>query len=183
MTTTPNYSLFLDRPRWDDLHSMMRIAIVHSEFLAEGMPAALHVNGRTDHDFDRWAHFVRSRDGITHVAYEFTTGTAVAGRRMQHVTWLIRMARAVRRPLHLIVRGGADLLPLLRGGFASVTFLDTSVFIKTMMRQQAHLRDDGRTEWQQKTTALGEPLDELFASNWSVRGKFVAGLVRSAQAG
>lgn len=33
LTTTPNFSLFLDRPRWDDLHAMMRIALVHYEFM------------------------------------------------------------------------------------------------------------------------------------------------------
>ena len=73
LVTTPNYSLFLDRPRWDDLHAMMRIAIVHEEFLREGMPAALHVNGRTETDFRRWTAYVAARPEITHLAYEFTT--------------------------------------------------------------------------------------------------------------
>jgi hypothetical protein len=35
----------------DDLHSIKRIALVHSEFLDEGLPAALHVNGRSEADF------------------------------------------------------------------------------------------------------------------------------------
>lgn len=35
LATTPNYSLFVDVPRWDDLHAMKRIAIVHREFLDE----------------------------------------------------------------------------------------------------------------------------------------------------
>ena len=60
-TTSPNYSLFIDQPRWDDLHAMKRIAIVHSEMLSEGLPAALHVNGRTDTDFQRWISYIRSR--------------------------------------------------------------------------------------------------------------------------
>lgn len=51
--TSPNYSLFIDQPRWDDLHAMKRIAIVQSEFSHEGLPAALHVNGRTETDFQR----------------------------------------------------------------------------------------------------------------------------------
>lgn len=53
MVTTPNYSLSIDQPRWDDLHSLKRIAIVHEEFLNEGLPAALHVNARTDKDWER----------------------------------------------------------------------------------------------------------------------------------
>jgi hypothetical protein len=64
MTTTPNYSLILNRPRWDDLHSMKRIGLVHYEFLDEGLPAALHVNGRTDIDFFRWTEFVAARRSI-----------------------------------------------------------------------------------------------------------------------
>ncbi|MFO1100367.1 MAG: hypothetical protein U1E81_19420 [Xanthobacteraceae bacterium] len=86
LVTTPNYSLFIDRPRWDDLHAMKRIAIVHQEFLAEGMPAALHVNGRTETDFLRWADYLVARPEVTHLAYEFTT--AWAGRRELHAAWL-----------------------------------------------------------------------------------------------
>jgi hypothetical protein len=68
LVTTPNYSLFLDRPRWDDLHSIKRIALVHEEFLSEGMPAALHVNGCTETDFGRWGDYVAARPEITHLA-------------------------------------------------------------------------------------------------------------------
>ncbi len=32
LVTTPNYSLFTDQPRWDDLHSMKRIALVFQDF-------------------------------------------------------------------------------------------------------------------------------------------------------
>jgi hypothetical protein len=131
ITTTPNYSLFLDRPRWDDLHSMKRIAIVHSEFLSEGLPAALHVNGRTDADFRRCTNYVLMRPEITHLAYEFTTGTGAAGRREKHASWLVELARSVPRPLHLMIRGGAELRRSLNTTFANVTFLDTSVFMKT----------------------------------------------------
>lgn len=114
MTTTPNYSLTLNVPRWDDLYAMKRIGLVHAEFLSEGMPAALHVNGRTDTDFRRWAEFISAREEITHVAYEFTTGPGWAGRRQQHTSWLTGLARDVGRPLHLVVRGGVDVL----GSFA-----------------------------------------------------------------
>src|SRR5262249_51458579 len=73
IVTSPNYSLFIDQPRWDDLHSMKRIAIVQSEFLNGGLQAALHVNGRTELDFQRWADYVRQRPEIQIIAYEFAT--------------------------------------------------------------------------------------------------------------
>ena len=76
MTTTPNFSLFVDVPRHVDLHAIKRIGLVHSEFLAAGLPCALHVNGRVETDFRRWAAYVRARPEVTHIAYEFTTGTA-----------------------------------------------------------------------------------------------------------
>jgi len=125
MATTPNFSLFLDRPRWDDLHAMMRIALVHWEFLEEGLPAALHINGRTEADFARWASYLASRPEITHVAYEFGTGTGWAGRREQHAAWLVSLALSVGRPLVLVVRGGTDMLPSLASAYASVTVLET----------------------------------------------------------
>ncbi len=94
---------------------MKRIAIVHWEFLDEGLPAALHVNGRTETDFRRWAAFVADRPEITLLAYEFATGTGRAGRRGQHAAWLVDLARQVGRPLAIVVRGGADVLPALAG--------------------------------------------------------------------
>lgn len=165
LVTTPNYSLFLDVPRWDDLHSMKRIAIVHSEFLGEGIPTALHVNGRTDHDFLRWTEYVGARHEITHLAYEFTTGTGWRGRREQHAKWLSMLAAAVGRPLSLVIRGGADMLPVLSKTFAHVSLLETSAFMKTMMRRRAVPKSNGHLKWQASPTVAGEPLDSLLKHN------------------
>ena len=74
LVTTPNFSLFSDRPRWDDLHSIKRIATTHEEFLQVGVPAALHLNARTERDWQTWTKYVKSRDEVTHVAFEFGTG-------------------------------------------------------------------------------------------------------------
>lgn len=104
--TTPNYSLFTDAPRWDDLHAIKRIALVHAEFLAEGLPAALHVNGRTDTDFRRWGDYIAARPEVTYLAYEFSTGTGWAGRMEKHAAWLAGLAKAAGRPLALVVRWG-----------------------------------------------------------------------------
>lgn len=163
LTTTPNYSLFIDSPRWDDLHAMKRIAIVHHEFLSEGLPAALHVNGRTNTDFLRWTDFVASRPEITHLAYEFTTGTGWSGRQEQHVEWLCMIAASLSRPMNLVVRGGTDSLPTLSKAFAHVTMVDTSSFIKTMMRRSASVND--RLNWIPAPTAKGASVDDLLAHN------------------
>ncbi len=168
LVTVPNYSLFLNRPRWDDLFAMKRIAIVHQELLSEGMPAALHVNGRTDRDFERWGDYIAGRPEITHIAYEFTTGTGWGCRREHHAKWLIGLASRVQRPLHLIIRGGMEVLPALVASFEEVTVIDSSIFMKTMKRQRAVSTGNIRLDWRSELTTEGAPLDKLFAENLSV---------------
>jgi hypothetical protein len=84
LVTTPNFSLFIDQPRWDDLHSQKRILIVHEEFLREGLPTALHVNARTDRDWERWRDYIAARPEVTHIAFEFATGAGWASRTAWH---------------------------------------------------------------------------------------------------
>jgi hypothetical protein len=177
LTTSPNYSLFIDAPRWDDLHAMKRIAIVHHEFQSEGLEAALHVNGRTDTDFRRWTEFVAARPEITHLAYELTTGTGWAGRQQLHAAWLCALAAEVNRPLTLVLRGGIDVLAELTRAFAHVTLLDTSSFIKTMMRQRASL--NGRLDWLPAPTDPGTPIDDLLAENVDAVRTWIGSVVDS----
>lgn len=165
MVTTPNYSLTTNAPRWDDLYALKRIGLVHGEFLAENMPAALHVNGRTDTDFKRWTEFIAARDEITHVAYEFTTGTGWAGRREQHAAWLTKLASEVGRPLHLVVRGGFSLLGTLISAFAGLTVLETESFMRTMKRRRGLPMGTARLDWLATPTERGAPLDVLYADN------------------
>ena len=180
LVTTPNYSLFIDRPRWDDLHAMKRIAIIHEEFLREGLPAALHVNGRTESDFGRWAEYLADRTEITHLAYEFTTGTGWAGRQQQHALWLAELAAAAERPLHLLIRGGMDVLPLLARAFAGVTVLDTSIFMKTMKRQRASPRGNRALDWKGSPTLRGAPIDELFDDNCRIVEAWLGDLITAS---
>jgi hypothetical protein len=168
LITTPNYSLFTDQPRWDDLHSMKRIALVHQEFLSEGMPAALHVNARTERDWERWRDFISERPEITHIAFEFATGAGWAGRVEWHAGQLVRLAENISRPLHLVVRGGTTILPQLVGAFTSVTCLETSTFVKTMRRKAATAAANGTIRWRHAPTEKTEALDKLLADNWPV---------------
>jgi hypothetical protein len=165
LATSPNYSLFVDQPRWDDLHSMKRIGIVHSEMLNEGFQAALHVNGRTETDFQRWTEFLRSRSEIQILAYEFATGTGWIGRREIHVEWLTKLASDVGRPLDIIIRGGVELIPALARAFAHVTFIDTSAFMRTMKRRRVVLTEGGKLLWRAAPTQVGAPLDDLLNEN------------------
>lgn len=163
--TTPNYSVTVNAPCWDDLYAIKRIGLVFAEMIGEGMPTALHVNGRTDTDFKRWAEFIAAREEVTHVAYEFTTGTGWPRRRDDHAKWLCGLARDVGRPLHLVVRGGYDLLKHFVAVFAGVTVLETDSFMLTMKRQQSMRRGNSGVRRLPAPTEKGAPLDALLARN------------------
>lgn len=164
--TTPNYSLFTNVPRWDNLFNMKRIALAHEEFLAEGMAAGLHVNARTEWDWERWTEYVRDRPEVTRVAYEFATGAARGPRLGWHVQQLGLLAREVGRPLHLVVRGGTPALPELMSAFDKVTFVDTNAFTKTARARQRAYFAGNRLRWRSSATRKSEPLDDLLSHNW-----------------
>lgn len=165
LVTTPNYSLFRDVPRWDDLHAMKRIAIAWWEFVDGGVPAALHLNARTERDYERWAHFVSNRPEVTHVAFEFGTSAGRPGRREWHAAQLAAFARATGRHLHLVVRGGIAVLDVLASAFARVTLLDTTAFMKTVMRRRLGPAGNAGLVDAPAPTAVGEPLDALLEAN------------------
>ena len=165
LVTTPNYSLFRDVPRWDDLHAMKRIAIAWYEFADGGIPAALHLNARTERDYERWARFISDRPEVTHVAFEFGTSAGRPGRREWHAAQLATLAQAVDRPLHLLVRGGISVLDGLAAAFARTTLLDTTAFMKTMMRRRLGQGVSATFVDSPSPTAPGAALDELLEAN------------------
>ncbi len=187
LMTTPNYSVTVNAPRWDDLYAIKRIGLVYAEMIGEGMPTALHVNGRTDRDFKRWAEFITARDEITHIAYEFTTGTGWPMRLERHADWLCGLGRDVGRPLHLVIRGAADLVARFAATFTGVTVLETDSFIWAVKRRQAILKDAISIRTQPAPTDPGAPLDDLLASNILINRMRIENLitagVRSGTAG
>lgn len=178
MVTTPNFSLIVDRPRWDDLHSMARIAEVYHEFVSEGQPAALHINGRTQRDFERWAEYLATHSEVTHLAYEFTTGTGHKTRMRQHTDWLICVAQSVERRLGLILRGGVQVLGELARHY-DVMFIDTSAFEKAHHRFVAIVDDEGHRRWAKRNTVVGDPIDNLLAENVRLSDAWMRGLLPS----
>ncbi|MDX1170676.1 DUF4417 domain-containing protein [Sinorhizobium medicae] len=166
--TAPNYSVLTDVPRTDNLHAMKRIFMVWSEFAAAGLPAALHVNARTEHDYKRWAELIRERPEISVMAFEFATGCGRGERINFHTSQLMLLARRVGRPLDIVVRGGLHVLPQLTQAFRWVTLLETQSFSRTQRRRRAYLDEAGRLHWAHSPTEVGAPLDELLAHNVKV---------------
>lgn len=164
LMTTPNYSLFDDVPRLDNLYNMKRIALTWSEVQREGLPCAPHLNARTDRDYARWIEFLKGHPEIDWVAFEFGTGAGAKSRMQWHVEHLCNVARKIGRPLRLIVRGGMSAVGTLRESFAHVSFIDTASFMKAQKRQRAVLRD-GQLCWEKFPTPLGAPIDDLLDAN------------------
>ncbi len=165
LVTGPNFSLFTDTPRPDNLHSIKRIALSWSELMAGGVLAALHLNARTDHDYRRWTQFVRARPEVTVVAFEFGTGAGYQSRIDWHVDRLCALADRAGRPLTLVLRGGIPALARLRAHFDQVILIETDAFARTLKRRRAEINAAGRLRWVKVTTEKGAPLDELMAHN------------------
>jgi len=163
LVTTPNFSLFVNAPREDNLHNMKRIAICWHELNAAGIPTALHVNARTDRDWKRWARFISDRPEITAIAFEFATGPKYPERGTWHVDHLCRLREDVGRDLQLVIRG-ARYAGVLRRCYHQVTLIDTSLYVKTMRRQK--LVSEGHIQrWERTFTLTDEPLDQVMQRN------------------
>ena len=165
LITVPNYSLFLGVPREDNLYSMKRIAICWDELVRSKTPTSLHVNARTDHDWERWTEFVGERDEIRSIAYEFATGPSCLERGKWHTEKLIRLANEVGRALQIVLRGGYYYLTDISEAFDEVVFIDTSSYVKTMKRKRLDWMPGEKKHWRSAKTERGEPLDDLLQKN------------------
>jgi hypothetical protein len=165
LVTTPNFSLFIDVPRPDNLHGMKRIGLSWAELMAGGVPTALHVNARTDHDYARWARFIAERPEVAVLAFEFGTGAGYPRRIDWHVEQLCSLADHVARPLMLVVRGGVSVLPQLRARFARVILIETEAFSRAVKRRRAVLTEGGKLRWVRSPTTKGAFIDDLLAHN------------------
>lgn len=165
LITSPNYSLLCDVPRTDNLYAIKRIALAWSEMVNAGIATALHVNARTDRDYENWANFIAERDEVQAVAFEFATGCGRSGRIDWHVEQLCGLADKVSRPLHLVVRGGGHKLTALRAHFDSVCLVETDSFNKAMHRREASISREHRLKWTKHATPEGTPVDALLAHN------------------
>jgi hypothetical protein len=147
------------------MHAMKRILLAWTEMAGAGLPVALHVNGRTQHDYSRWADLIADRTEIEILAFEFATGCGRGERIDWHVAQLCALADRVSRPLALVIRGGGRRLPELRRHFAQVSLIETEAFSRTIRRRRAYLTESGRVRWAKNPTPKGAPIDDLLAHN------------------
>ena len=165
LVTTPNYSVLTDVPRTDNLHAMKRILLAWTEMASAGLPTALHVNARTEHDYLRWGELIIGRREIEILAFEFASGCGRGERIDWHVTQLCGLAERVGRPLAMVIRGGGRKLEELRRHFAQLTLVETEAFARTIKRRRAYINETGHLKWAKVSTPVGAPIDDLLAHN------------------
>ena len=169
LVTVPNFSVILDHPRHDDMHAMKRIGLLFSEFQNNGMPCALHPNGRTEQDFVRWGRFIATRDEVRVLAYEFTTGPGRKTRMSFHLDQLAKIADVAGRDLDIIIYGKPNVIPILRKSFRNVVYIETTSFMKSIKRQRAVRLNNNTLTWAAAPTEVGEVIDPLFDHNLEER--------------
>lgn len=167
MVSTPNFSVILDRPRTDDLHSIKRIALVFAEFQQAGLACALHVNGRTETDFQRWGKHINAHAEIRTLSFEFTTGSARRKRLEFYIQNLKKIAQGCDRDLDIIVRGNHQVIPELKSYFRNVIYIESVSFMKSLKRQKAVRNSNADLDWQPQSTNTSEQLEELINYNSS----------------
>ena len=164
LVTVPNFSLLSNVPRHDNLANMKRIAIAWHELIEEGVPTALHVNARTERDWQRWSDFVREREEVEWISFEFGTGARVNHRGDWFAQQLCQMAQNAGRPLRIAIRGAMHLTAL-RESFERVLVIDSTPYHKTLHRQRACLTPTGEVRWRRGFTLSEQLLDDLLQHN------------------
>lgn len=180
IVTTPNYSVVLDAPRHDALHSLKRILLAWSELHDAGIRTALHLNAVTDKDYERLAAFLYAHPEVRAVSVEFETGAANEAQGRYHAAQLDRLVQRLGRAPHLMFRGDARWLPLLRTSFPTATILNGAASVRTRKRRRAVV-EAGRLSWESSPTERGAPLDELLQHNLARVGAWLE--LKVAQAG
>lgn len=165
LITGPNYSMFTDEVRYNDMHAMKRIGKAWQEIVATGVPGAYHLNARTPKDYARLTAFIAERPEVTDVAFEFKTGASWRRRLPFHVEELTQLAARAGRPLSLTMIGGITVLPELAAAFERVIYIDTSAFMNSVYRQRLYLGNDGKMKKYPELTLVGQPIDGLLVEN------------------
>lgn len=171
LVTSPNYSLFSNLVRWSDLHSMKRIALCWQEMATAGLPASLHMNARTLRDYERWTEFIRDREEVQSVAFEFGTGARIPARGPWHVEQLCRVGDQTGRRLILAVKGGEKYIPYLKPHFRHILLLDSHPFMKAVSRRILEYKD-GQAQWVPTMTLERQSIDTILQHNVNARAKF-----------
>ena len=75
------------------------------------------------------------------------------------------MPGRVGRPLHFVMIGGINAIPVLAPAFGRVTYIDTSAFMNSVHRQRLYRNNEGKMKKMAELTLTGQPIDDLLVEN------------------
>lgn len=177
LATTPNFSTIADVPRHDNLHAMMRIAWAWYEMVEAGLPTALHINGRTDHDFVRWGRFAKRQPALRAVAFEFLTGAEPKEDGRRYVARLQQFViESGRKDMLLVLRGGTMWIDDLKPYFAQILLIDSGPYFKTVKRQRLVVSPSGTAKYRSHKTTNTAETRALFLHNVTAKMSLYAAM-------
>lgn len=161
----PNFSSFLDVPRTDLLFNRKRQLLCLSELSEAGISVAPHLSATMPSDWTFWKGFLRSQHRIHHVALNCQTGYKSSKEGKKAITQIAEIQSAIKRPLSLILIGGAQFSHVAAQHFESVTALDSSAFFHTIYRHQMNGSSSQHRKFTETWTLEGQTLDDLLQQN------------------
>lgn len=155
----PNFSLFRDVPRFDNLANIKRSQTCAEEFSVAGLSVIPYVAGITGRDWECWTDFIREHTEVRVICKEFQTGPAQKTVADWHLRHIQELQQRIGRKLHVIAVGGRRHRQRL-SETATFTIVDSVPFMRTMHRRM--LTTHG---WRDGATPENTPLDELLRQN------------------
>lgn len=172
----PNFSLFLDAPRTDNMHNKKRSLICANEMSEVGLSTIPYLMAVTNHDWKIWQRFLEDNPSIKFVAKEFQTG----GRRKEVAHWHLKnlalLQDKLKRRLHPIAIGGIKHIPRLKALFDSFTVVSSTVYLKTVKRQKAFIKSPNKLSWESNSGGQYKSLDELMLENYHTYKHWLSGV-------
>lgn len=165
LLTSPNFSIVLNHPRTEHLYNTKRIWLLAYEFLAAGIPTAVHINACTERAYERATQFLIDRKEFDAISFEFITGANASSRMEWHASKLIELSKNVGRPLQLALRGGVNVLHKLARAYEHIVLTDSEPFMKAINRQRLVIGNNGRTLVRPSPLLPDQPVDELLEGN------------------
>jgi hypothetical protein len=156
----PNFSMASETVRTDHLANRKRSLICAEEFSKIGISVIPYLAAVTEYDWDFWRWFLLEHPDICTVCKEFQTGGANPERGLWHALQLLKLARDVGRPLHVVAVAGRTQLSTLRAA-GTVTVIDSNPFSKTMHRREFITGNS----WIRVSAKNGRPLTKLLLNN------------------
>jgi hypothetical protein len=167
LVTSPNFSVYNNVPRSENLYNIKRTALVAQELLELRVPIAIHINACTETDYFRYSEFLAARPEFEAISFEFITGPGYPSRISWHVKKLIELSNFVARPLQLVIRGGTSTLGPLSKAFPNILAIDSDPLQCALRRKRMIFGNDGRVRYVDNKLPKGEPVDDLLVQNAS----------------